>query len=268
VPVNAPGVRLYPRRPFALQATNAFDYPLSSRFDESDSYVVFDNVFVPWERVFIYRNIQLSREQWFKTPSHALGNHQAQVRYVTKLRFMIGLAQRMNEMTGNVGNPAVQTLMGELAALVSVYETMLLAHETVGRIDDKGVLWPSVTTLYSAMALQSELNGRMLETIRELTGSAMITLPSSLKDFENPETAGDIERYMRWPRAGGRERVKLLKLLWDALGSEFGSRHLQYEMFYAGEPSAIQGREFRSFDWAAAEALVDHCLAGYDANSP
>jgi hypothetical protein len=52
--------------------------------------------------------------------------------------------------------------------------------------------------------------------------------------------------------------------LWDALGSEFGSRHVQYEMFYAGEPAAIQGREFRSFDWAAAEALVDHCLASYD----
>ena len=52
----------------------------------------------------------------------------------------------------------------------------------------------------------------------------------------------DIERYLRWPQAGGRERVKLLKLLWDALGSEFGSRHLQYEMFYAGEPAAIVRR--------------------------
>ena len=78
------------------------------------------------------------------------------------------------------------------------------------------------------------------------------------------DSLADMERYVRWPRASGRERVKLLKLLWDALGSEFGSRHLQYEMFYAGEPGAIQGREFRSFDWAAAEALVDRCLASYD----
>ena len=105
VPVNAPGLKLYPRRPFALAATNAFDYPLSSRFDETDSYVVFDNVFVPWEHVFIYRNVEISRDQWWKTPSHLYGNHQAQVRYVTKLRFMIGLAKRMNEMTGNDANP-------------------------------------------------------------------------------------------------------------------------------------------------------------------
>ena len=177
VPVNAPGVTLIPRRPFALHADNAFDYPLSSRFDESDSYVVFDNVFVPWEHVFIYRNLELTRDQWFKTPSHSLGNHQAQVRYVTKLRFMMGLAQRTIEMIGSSGLPPVQIAMGELAALVSIYEGMLLAHEVAAPIRD-GVLWPSVITLYSAMAMQSEFNGRMLETIRELVSSSVISQPS------------------------------------------------------------------------------------------
>ena len=80
--------------------------------------------------------------------------------------------------------------MGELAALVTVYEAMLLSHEMAAPIRD-GVLWPSVIMLYSAMALQSELNGRMLETIRELAGSAFITLPSSVADFDNPEIAAD-----------------------------------------------------------------------------
>src|SRR5262249_24964472 len=117
--VNAPGGKLYPPRPFALGAANALDYSPSRRLDPTDSYVVFDNVFVPWERVFIYRNLELSRDQWWKTPSHLYGNHQAQVRYVIRLRFMIGIAQRMNEMTGNAANPAVQIMMGELAAWVS-----------------------------------------------------------------------------------------------------------------------------------------------------
>jgi len=87
---------------------------------------------------------------------------------------------------------------------------------------------------------------------------------SSLKSPGPGGSAPDIERYVRWPHANAHDRVKTLKLLWDALGSEFGSRHLQYEMFYAGEPASIQGREFRNFDWAAAEALVDRCLADYD----
>src|SRR3954468_12677772 len=196
VPINAPGLKLIPRRPFARQADNSFDYPLSSRFDESDSFVVFDNVFVPWEHVFIYRNLDITRDQWSKTPSHSLGNHQAQVRYVTKLRFMLGLAQRMVEMIGTAASPPVQVAMGELAALASIYEGMLLAHETNAPVRD-GVLWPSVVTLYAAMAMQAEFNGRMLETIRELVSSSVISQPSSLEDFENPEIAPMIERYMR-----------------------------------------------------------------------
>jgi 4-hydroxyphenylacetate 3-monooxygenase len=259
VPVNAPGLKLYPRRPFALQAPNSFDYPLSSRFDESDSYVVFDNVFVPWEHVFIYRNLEACRDQWWKTPAHLYGNHQAQVRYVTKLRFMIGIAKRINEMTGNEANPAVQIMMGELASLVSIVESMLLAQETVAPIEN-GVLWPSKTTLYSVMALQSELNGRMLETIRELTGSAMITLPSSLQDFENPETARDIERYMGSASSDARSRVALMRLAWDFIGSEFGSRHQQYEKFYGGASFVVKQNMYRNYDFKRATALVDAAL--------
>src|SRR5579883_915839 len=258
VPVAAEGVKLYPRRPFS-RAGSAFDYPLSSRFDESDAYVVFNNVFVPWERVFIYRNVELTRDQWWKTPSHLLGNHQAQVRYVTKLRFMAGLAQRMNEMTGNIAAPPVQIMMGELAALVSVYESLLLAHETAATVE-RGVLWPSKTVLYSAMALQSELNGRMLEIIRELAGAAFITLPSSEADFDNPEIAADLERYMRSATTDAKSRVALMRLIWDFLGSEFGSRHAQYEKFYGGASFLVKQNVFRNFDWKRAGALVERAL--------
>jgi 4-hydroxyphenylacetate 3-monooxygenase len=260
VPIGAPGLKLYSRRAFAGAATNGFDYPLTSRFDESDSYVIFDNVFVPWEQVYIYRNLDICRDQWWKTPAHLYGNHQAQVRYVTKLRFMTGLAKRMNEMTGNDAQPPVQIVMGELSALASVYESMLLAQEVASTIDADGVLWPARTTLYSAMALQSELNGRMLEIIRELAGSAMIALPSSRVDFDNPEMAPDIERYMRSGSMDARARVKLMRLIWDFLGSEFGSRHQQYEKFYGGASYLVKQNVNRFYDYARAKALVDAAL--------
>jgi 4-hydroxyphenylacetate 3-monooxygenase len=260
VPVNAPGVKLYPRRPFALRADNSFDYPLSSRFDESDAYVVFDNVFVPWEHVFIYRNVELSRDQWWKTTAHSLGNHQAQVRYVVKLRFMMGLAKRMNEMTGNEANPAVAIQMGELAALASIYESLLISHELMATIDKDGVLWPSRTSLYAASAMQSEFNGRMLEIIRELAGAAFITLPSSAADFESALTAPDMERYMRSASTDAKSRVALMRLLWDFLGTEFGSRHQQYEKFYGGASFVVKQNMFRNYDFKRATALVDAAL--------
>jgi 4-hydroxyphenylacetate 3-monooxygenase len=260
VPVNAPGVKLIPRRPFARAADNSFDYPLSTRFDESDSYVVFDNVFVPWEHVFIFRNLALSRDQWFKTPSHSYGNHQAQVRYVTKLRFMMGLAQRTLEMIGSAGLPPVQIAMGEIASLATIYEGMLLAHETNAPIRD-GVLWPSVITLYAAMAMQSEFNGRMLETVRELVSSSVISQPSSVADFDNPEIAPMIERYMRSGTMDARSRTALVRMLWDFLGTEFGSRHQQYEKFYGGSPSIVKQNAYRNYDFKRATALVDAALA-------
>jgi 4-hydroxyphenylacetate 3-monooxygenase len=260
IPIDAPGLKLFPRRPFALRADNSFDYPLSSRFDESDSYVVFDDVFVPWENVFIYRNIEITRDQWWKTPSHAYGNHQAQVRYVTKLRFMMGLAQRTVEMIGSAANPQVQVAMGELAALASIYESLLLAHETNAPIEN-GVLWPSKTTLYAAMAMQSEFNGRMIEMVRELVSSSVISLPSSVADFDNPQTAPFIERYMRSGSMDARSRTALVRMLWDFLGTEFGSRHQQYEKFYGGSSFLVKQNVYRNYDFKRATALVDAALA-------
>jgi 4-hydroxyphenylacetate 3-monooxygenase len=260
IPANAPGLRLYPRRPFAKFAENSFDHPLSGRFDETDCFVVLDNVFVPWENVFIYRNREVCRDQWWNTPAHLYGNHQAQTRYATKLRFMIGLAKRMNEMTGNDANPAVHIQMGELAALVSIVENMLLSQEVVASIDENGVLWPSKTALYSVMALQSELNSRMLEIIRELTGAAMVTLPSSLRDFDNIEMRADIDRFMRSSSADAKQRVAVMRMASDFIGSEFGSRHQQYEKFYGGASFLVKQNVYRNFDFKRAGGLVDWAL--------
>lgn len=261
IPMNAEGLRLYPRRPFALQADNTFDYPLTSRFDESDSFVVMDNVFIPWEHVFIYRNIEICRDQWWKTPSHSYGNLQAQARYGVKLRFMMGLAKRMNEMTGNAGLPPVQVLMGELAARAHTVTAMLEAQETRAAIDANGVVWPCKATLYAVMALQSETNPQMVDIVRELSGAAMISLPSSVKDFDNPETARDMERFMRSGVANARERVALMRMIWDFIGTEFGNRHQQYEKFYGGASFLVKQNMFRNYDFARASSMVDEALA-------
>src|ERR1700761_2546254 len=260
VPLDAPGVKLYSRRAFPLQATGAEDYPLTSRFDETDSFVVMDNVHVPWERVFIYRNTELCFGQWWQTPSHSYGNHQAQARFSTKLRFLLGLAQRMNEATGNDAAPPVQVEMGELAAYASIVENMLVSHETVGPIDEDGVVWPSKSALYAVMALQSQINPHMIDIVRELTGAAMISLPSSVKDFENQESRPDLERYFRSGDIGARERVKLMRLAWDFIGSEFGSRHQQYEKFYGGASYLVKMNMYRAYDFGRAGRMVDSAL--------
>jgi 4-hydroxyphenylacetate 3-monooxygenase len=111
------------------------------------------------------------------------------------------------------------------------------------------------------MALQSEINPRMIDIVRELTGAAMITLPSSVKDFDNAEGAKDIERYYRSSKMGARERVALMRLAWDFIGTEFGNRHQQYEKFYGGASFIVKMNMFRNYDFKRAGALVDKALS-------
>ena len=262
---NAPGVRIYSRRSYAEGATSMFDYPLASRFDETDSLLVYDDVFVPWEHVFVYKDIALTRASFFETAAHLLGNNQAQIRFAVKMKFLAGLARRMSETTGSIALPPVQSALGDIAALAAVVEGLVLAQEAHSIVDADGLARPGAQELYAEMALQPQFHNTMIEALRNLVGGGVIQLPSSVGDFQNPIMAADIERYIQSPGTPAPERVKLMKLIWDAIGSEFAGRHAQYEMFYAGAPFVTKGHMYRNYDFAGADDLVRRALDGYDA---
>jgi 4-hydroxyphenylacetate 3-monooxygenase len=264
VPCNAPGLKIYSRRPYSVGHPSVFDYPLSTRFDETDSLVVFDDVFIPWEHFFIYRDIELTYGQFVETAAHALGNFQAQVRFWSKLQFLVGLVKRIADRNGQSAAFDVQGRLGELAARATLVEGLIIAQESMAITDKNGVVWPNPQMLYANQTLQSSLYPEMVQTVRDMMGGSLIQLPSSSRDFADPHIAADLHRYVRWPSTDGYERVKLLKLLWDMIGSEFGGRHVQYEMFYAGPPAVVKTKEFATYNWADAERLVDQCLNSYD----
>jgi 4-hydroxyphenylacetate 3-monooxygenase len=262
-PVNAPGLRVHPRRPYAQGTTSVFDYPLSSRFDEVDATVVFDDVFVPWEHVFIHRNVDLVNAQFHETPSHTLANFQSLVRFTVKLEFMAGLALKLVEVHAGERRPEAQvTLGGDIAGLCATFDALVQAAERNPLVLE-GVARPHPQYIYAGMSLQRRLIVDMLRAIRELAGGAFQQLPSSEAGFTSPETRADFERFFRGATAGARERVKLLKLVWDFVGTEFGGRQLQYEMFYSAAQPVVNRRMFRSYDWARAKAAVERCLGEY-----
>jgi len=179
VPIGTPGLKLYCRRPYAVDQPSTFDYPLSTRFDESDALVVFDDVFVPWENVFVYRDVELVRNQFFETPAHVLGNNQAQIRLITKMKFLIGVARKVAATNQIDSIPSVQEKLGDLASLAAIVEGMVLASEASHVVDDNGVARPNPRFLYGAMGLQSELYPRVLHLLREIVGAGVIQVPSS-----------------------------------------------------------------------------------------
>ena len=263
MPVNAPGLRLLPRRPYATLASSVYDYPLSSRYDEVDTTVVFDDVFVPWEHVFIYKNVELVTAQFHESPAHVTANFQSLVRFGVKLEFMAGLAAKLIATQGSAGDPGVQaTLGGDIAAYCAAFEGLVSAAERFPLVSENYAR-PNPRYVYAGMSLQRRLIADMYRTVRELAGGAFQNMPSSEASFDAPETAAYTARYYQASGSRARERIKLLKLIWDLIGTEYGGRQLQYEMFYSAAQPVVNRRMFRAYDWTSATAMVDRLLGEY-----
>lgn len=266
VPMNARGLTIMSRKSYEGHATSAFDSPLASRFDENDAILYFDDVKVPWDRVFINQDIRMCQEQFHATPAHVLQNYQAQVRLMVKLRFLVGLAHRMAEANGIVGFPQVRETLGTLAAQCAMVDALVHAMEVKGQ--NRGDYFvPDRHTLYSAQVLTQKLYPEVISALRELAGGGLIMLPSSIADFADPQLKTLIEKTQQSPVTSAEGRVKLFKLAWDAIGSEFGSRHTQYEMFYAGANFVTRNHSYRTFDWHSGTRLVDEMLNSYSLES-
>ena len=259
IPMATKGLKLLSRKSYEAAAVSPRDNPLSTRFDENDALVWFEDVKVPWERIFVHRDTDMCRAQFHDTFGHTFQNYQSQIRLMVKVRFLVGVARRIADTIGTSAMPPVRETLGKLAAQAAMVEGMVVGMEAAGHMQD-GYFVPNKHMMYAAQVLTQELYPKLIETIRGLAGGALVMLPSSARDTENPELARIIGLTQRSPISGAQERVDFLKLAWDALGSEFGSRHVQYEMFYAGAPFVTCAHSFRTYDWAAADALVRSML--------
>jgi 4-hydroxyphenylacetate 3-monooxygenase len=262
LPMNAKGLRTLSRKSFEAAAHSGFDNPLASRFDENDAVLYFDDVKVPWERVFVNQSPEMTLKQFHATPAHVFQNYQCQIRLLVKMRFLAGLAHRIAETNGIIGMPSVRESLGQIAAEVGLVEGLLCGMETKGHMVGPYYV-PDRHLLYSAQVLTQQLYPKLITAIRELAGGGLIMLPSGIEDFRDPMLAGLIHRTQKSPAFSPEERVKFFKLAWDALGSEFASRHVQYEMFYAGAAFVARGHSYRTFDWNKCTGMVDGLMASY-----
>jgi 4-hydroxyphenylacetate 3-monooxygenase len=263
LPMNTKGLKVLSRKSYEEHAVSVYDNPLSSRYDENDALIYFDDVKVPWDRVFVNQNVEMCFNQFHGTPGHVYQNYQAQIRLSVKMKFLAALARKITEAIGTTNIPSVREQLGFIASHVGMVDGMLSGMEASGY--HWGEWWcPNRHTLYSAQVLTQDLYPRLMTMIRDLAGGSLIMLPSSVEDWGDPDLARIINLTQRSPGMGPDEKVKVLKVAWDAVGTEFGSRHTQYEMFYAGARFVTTGHSFRTFDWAGGTAMIDHLMATYD----
>ena len=264
IPCNAKGLRLWSRKPMETAITSEFDSPLAYRYDESDSMLLCDEVKVPWERVFVHDDAVLSREIYIKTPSHCFGNHQSNVRYWAKMRLMVGLAAKIAHATGADQVPAVRETLGRISAQEAQIAGMV--HGQINAFENwpgNGYVCFNRRIMYGALDWCTQNYSKFVDDLRELCGGGVFQMPADISVMKDAELAREFEAYWQTPQCDAVTRMKLFKLAWDMVGSEFAGRHQQYEKFYAGAPFIIRGHSYRETDWGAFNKIVEDLMASY-----
>ncbi|HLZ69123.1 MAG TPA: 4-hydroxyphenylacetate 3-monooxygenase, oxygenase component [Dehalococcoidia bacterium] len=245
VPCDAPGLRFICRDSFDL-GRPVFDQPLAARFEEMDCVVIFDDVHVPWERVFLLGDVEKCNGAYGRTNAIVHMMHQVVTKNVAKAEFILGLASLMVETIGVDGFQHVQEKVAEIITYLETMRACLRAGESDAALDEWGVLCPARAPLDIARNVFPKMYPRMIEILQLLGASGLMATPSEA-DLESP-IGGDIERFYQAANAGGRERVRLFRLAWDAAVSSFGSRQVLYERFFFGDPVRNYSTLFATYD--------------------
>jgi 4-hydroxyphenylacetate 3-monooxygenase len=233
IPVGTPGLKFLCRESFDLERSR-FDHPLGSRFEEMDCVAFFDDVLVPWERVFLLGDINLINGTGLTTGSSMHTAHQGAAKNLAKCEFVLGVALHMTRTLGNAHLPHTEERLGELMMYTELMRACMRAAEADAALDQWGVMRPSALPVEITRNLFTTAYPRMAE-ILQLLGSSSFMITPTEADFRTP-LAGDIDQYLATEGASARERVKLFRLAWDIAGSAFGSRQVLYERFFASDP--------------------------------
>jgi 4-hydroxyphenylacetate 3-monooxygenase len=272
VPTDAPGVKLFCRPSYELAAAatgSPFDYPLSSRLDENDSIIVFDKVFVPWENVFAYGDIEKVNNFFPRSGFLPRFMFHGCVRLAVKLDFIAGLLLKAVDATGSKEFRGVQAQVGEVLAWRNMFWglTDAMARTTIPWTP--GYVLPNLDYGLAYRVSASVIYPRLKEIIENVLASALIYLPSHSSDFKNPEIRKYLDQFVRGSNNySAVDRVKLMKLMWDAIGTEFGGRHELYERNYFGNHESIRFETLMVADLQGQSAkykgFAEQCMAEYD----
>ncbi|MDN5938817.1 MAG: hypothetical protein L0H83_09150 [Salinisphaera sp.] len=271
VPMASPGLKLFSRVSYEMIAATVgspFDYPLSSRLDENDAILVMDKVLVPWENVFMY-DAEKANSFFAQSGFMPRFTFHGCARLAVKLDFIAGCVLKGVKMTGTAGFRGIQKQVGEILNWRDLFWGLsdAMAKSPEPWID--GAMQPNAAYCLAYRTFMGEGYPRVKEIIQQTLGSGLIYLNSHASDWKNPEIRPYLDKYVRGS-AGVEaiDRVKLLKLLWDAVGTEFGGRHELYERNYGGDHEAVRFQTLfvhqASGETERLEAFAESCMAEYD----
>jgi len=257
LPVETKGLKFLCREPMC--SDSRLDHPLSFCFDEQDAVVIFDDVFVPEERIFLLEEPERANVLHEATDAVVHMSHQVLIRDVAKTEFMLGVTSLMAE---SIGIDAYQHVQEKIATIIMYLEAMralLHSAEREGRVNRWGLFTPEFRYLNVGRNLYPRIYPSMKEIIQKLGASGLIALPTE-KDMKREELKGYIDKYFQGRNVDAQERIRLFHLAWDIAGSSFGSRQELYERFFFGDPVRMAGALYNWYDKEPYKRMVREFL--------
>ncbi|MFJ7824867.1 4-hydroxyphenylacetate 3-monooxygenase, oxygenase component [Psychrobacillus sp. NPDC096623] len=245
IPSNTKGLRFLCRESF-VGGDSTFNYPLSSKYEEMDSVVVFDNVLVPWERVFYYDNIAISNNFMKSSSFLPFTLHQVASRQIVKTEFILGIVQSIIETINIEEYQHVQEKASEIIVALETMKALVIKSEVDAKVDKGGWMQPDRATLQIAMNVFPRIYPRFTEIIQLLGASGLMSIPTE-NAFQSA-VRKELNHYLQSSEGNGEDRVKLFRLAWDLTMSPFGSRQTLYERFFFGDPVRLASQLYFSYD--------------------
>lgn len=245
IPSNSKGLKFICRESF-VGGESVFNCPLSSRFEEMDSIVVFDDVLVPWERVFYYNNSAVANSFQITSSFQAFALHQVISRQIIKTEFILGIAQSIVNTINISEYKHVQEKVSEIIVGLETMKALVIKSEVESKLDEWGFMRPDSTTLLVGINIFPRIYPRFTEIIQLLGASGLMTIPTE-RDFQS-SIRKDLDQYLQSKGENAEERVKLFRLAWDLTMSPFGTRQTLYERFFFGDPLRLSGQLYQSYN--------------------
>jgi 4-hydroxyphenylacetate 3-monooxygenase len=256
LPMGTPGLRFICRDSYSKTRPH-FDYPLSSRFDEMDAVVVFDDVEVPADRVFLDGDTEGYSEVITDTGWRGHIMHQAFTRAHTKLEFAFGIGHLIANTTGVVRFDHIQEKLGQIWNMAELTRSALVSAEA-GAALEHDVMTPDERPFVALRGEMPKWMPRVNDFLQLIGGGGFMCTPSQA-DLEGP-LAEDIAMYFQAAGADAQRRIRLFRLAWDFVGSDLGGRGELYERFYLSDSWRMTALAYKLADKATPEALVEQFL--------
>ncbi len=257
IPMGTSGLKFVCRDTFAKSRSH-FDYPLSSRFDEMDAVAIFDDVVVPWDRVFLCGDTIGYSEVISDTGWRGHIMHQAFTRAHTKLLFAFGLGHLIANTTGVVRFDHIQEKLGQIWNMVELTRSAIVAAEAGSGLDDGGVWYPDDRPFLCLRGEMPKWMPHVNELLQLIGGGGFMCTPSEA-DVKGP-IADLIAKYFQAAGADAERRIRLFRLAWDFVGSDLGGRGELYERFYLSDSYRMTGLAYNLADKTRAVELVEQFL--------